>query len=225
MHPALKHVTPFRIFVALIFGVCVYFGYSLYSASTVRDRIISATDRDKFFTQENANIGIVEYLDYSCSSCQKMHPIIQEAILRDGQVNFTVKPIDSGYEGSDAGRLVYSAGLQGKFMPAHDFIVRNGHKVDEVFLDAMALELDLDREQLEKDMRSHAAYDYLDQNGLDMHDLGGQYLPAFVIGQDMIFYATPELQTVEGFLKVFENVRKMFPATQNPVEQEQQNSQ
>ena len=72
-----------------------------------------------------ANVTVVEFLDYNCPYCRKMHPVLQALIAADPNVRVLYKqwPI-FGEASLSAAKVAVAAGWQGKYDVVHDAFMR-----------------------------------------------------------------------------------------------------
>ncbi len=202
----------FRVFLAIIALSGAYIGYSVIVTYLAQSQAVAVQPGFARAVPE-ANLGVIEYLDYSCPTCQLISPIIAEAVRVDGRVNFTVKPVDTGFGGGDAARLVYAAGLQGKYMDAHDYVMAHIDQVkaiDEGYITAMAQALEIDQAQLTSDMNARATAKVIKENRKLMTRIGGQYYPTFLIGPELKAYGSESLKTPQEFVRMFDVAREFY---------------
>jgi protein-disulfide isomerase len=187
-------------FLALIGAYLAYNSANLYlikrAASTVED--IYA------FGPEDAELTIVEFLDYSCNKCQKTHPALKQAIEREGDVRFIPRPIFSETEGGNlAGKFVYAAANQGQFKQAHNRFIENYRPVNMAYIDESIAALGLDAQKIKADMDDPKIVRQMEKNKNYNRKLGSPTIPAFLINRRIFWVITRPIPTVQDFLNVF----------------------
>ena len=178
----------FRIFIGLIIVLAGFFVYD----SIVMNMTKSAMhDVPEAFIFENpeADITVVEYMDYQCPQCQGLHPVLMRAIARDGRVRFIPKPVFMGAPRNDVtpAHLVYAAGRQGKFKEAHNAMITNYRAVDGAVIEKFAKDLDLDLAQFKSDLKDPELFEYLKDNFKQLKALKGYAVPSVIVNNELIF--------------------------------------
>ena len=59
----------------------------------------------------NGNVTIVEYFDYQCPYCKKVHPTVEKVVKADGNVRLVLKDWPILGEAEEAGRLCRAGAL------------------------------------------------------------------------------------------------------------------
>ena len=107
-----------------------------------------------------ATVTLVEYGDYECQYCGKVHPIIQDLVHRLGQQQiryiFRHFPIRSIHAHAMlAAEAAEAAGSQGKFWEMHDLLFDAHGELTRTDLLSYAETLELDLNQFEHELDSH----------------------------------------------------------------------
>ena len=196
----LKRKPPF--WLAMIYGAVLLVGvYMIFHAYTVHKYMMELKNTPLNQSQgaQDSDKIMVEFVDYRCSHCRTVHPIVKEVMRRnpDLKVVYRHYPIFKDTSMREA-QIALSAGLQGKFSEAHDFLMSRG---DEPIMEEEVLSivqrLGLDVEQFEKDRRGPEIGRYLVFNLDAMEAIGIYSTPTFII-DDIVFQpysteATPEM--------------------------------
>ena len=200
----------FRIFIAVIALACSYFIYdggkillAKYTAERAENSYVSGP--------ENSDITVVEFLDYGCSHCQNLHPILMRALTRDGKIRYIPRPIPSaqGENGTTAARMAYAAGRQGQFINAHTMLIENFRPIDDLYIANFAAELDLDIQQLQADMEDPEINDILNDNLNTLKTLKGHVVPALLIDKEIMLLVTGTLPDTDELLSLFNRARTL----------------
>lgn len=177
-----------------------YICYQIYDVVSARARAGDVPQGYGVMSSADT-LTVVEFLDYSCQYCQQVHPIITEAVKRDGRVRYIPRPIALTKESSLAGMLVYNAGKQGKFMEAHNELITNYKPVDEVVLEEFVKKLGLNQNEFDS---NHAEiYAQLNDNMALFKALGGRGTPSFLIGDDVFFTPQGQMPSADDFIAMF----------------------
>jgi protein-disulfide isomerase len=133
---------------------------------------------------DKALVTIVEMSDYACPFCKKAHATM-EALMGEyhGRVRLAVfeNPLPFHKTAKPAAKWAFAAGEQGKYWQARDTLFENQKKLDDEGLAALAKDLHLDPERLERDAASQAAERFV-QGGLDLaKSLGVKGTPTFFV--------------------------------------------
>lgn len=158
---------------------------------------------------EDTDIILVEFLDYDCVHCRNIHPVLKEALEKDGHVRYIPRPLPSASEtGRYAGRLAFAAALQGEFPAMHHILIENYDTLDKQSVQDFALLTGLDAQQLEEDSKSEAAEQFLVKNMRVFAEMGGQYTPTFFINNDTMVVLESTSTDVNTFLDLFAQTRR-----------------
>lgn len=162
--------------------------------SAIKDNASSLFE-GKLTTVGNAkgNVTVVEFFDYQCIHCKKMSPIINGIIKKDSDVRVIYKEFPIFGKSSEmASRAALAAGMQGKYLPMHEALLKIEKRLDEKTIMDAAKSLGLDMKKLSTDMQSKEISDILEANRALADKLHLMGTPAFVIA------ATPAGQYKEG---------------------------
>ncbi len=159
-------------------------------------------------TTPDADLSVAEFLSYNCSYCKEAHPILEEAIRRDGRITYVPKPILMNDPPAVlAARAAYGAGYQGKFMDMHDALLKNTGPIDEALIRDIALSLGLDADRLQQDMQNQEITDVLNENTNSFVIFKGIGTPSFLIGNRIFYMPEGRMPTADEFLLLFEEAR------------------
>ena len=138
----------------------------------------------------DADVTIVEFLDYNCPFCKKTAPELQQLLQADRRVRILYKewPI-FGDVSEYAARSALAANWQGKFLPAHNALVGAQDDLDEKSqVDSLLQGIGVDLKRLADDRIKHAAEidAVLDRNAAEAKGLGLRGTPGFLIGRQLV---------------------------------------
>ena len=113
-------------------------------------------ERDHIQGPASAPVTLVEYGDYQCPYCGMAYPIVkslQQALGDRVRFVFRNFPLrDSHPHAEHAAEAAESAGAQGSFWEMHDTLYENQEQLEDSDLLAYAKELDLDPNQVARDL-------------------------------------------------------------------------
>lgn len=144
---------------------------------------------------DKALVTVVEISDYACPFCKKAHATVEALLAEYGDsVRLAVfeNPLPFHTTAAPAAKWAFAAGEQGRYWQARDALFAHQKSLDEAGLAALAKDLGLDAERLDKDRSSMAADRHV-QGGLDMAaSLGATGTPTFFINGVQLVGAQPE---------------------------------
>ena len=143
------------------------------------DKVAPTVKPDKY------DITIVEYTDYQCPFCRKVHPELKKLAQSDKRVRIIYRdwPI-FGEASLVAARVAIASNYQGKHAAVHDALMNASRPLTDDAIKAAALKAGVDWPRLETDMRKHGAEidALITRNSEQAEALGLQGTPAFIIG-------------------------------------------
>ena len=133
----------------------------------------------------SGDLTIVEYFDYQCPVCKRVHPDLARAIREDGKVRLVSKgwPIFGGPSGY-AVRMVLAAKYQGKYAEAHEALFTAKVPLSEAVIRALFSKAGVDPVRAESDLDANRAVidATLKRTQLQTAAFGFLGTPAFIIG-------------------------------------------
>jgi len=155
----------------------------------------------------DADVTIVEFLDYNCPYCRKTAPELQKLLQADRRVRIFYKewPI-FGAVSQYAARSALAANWQGKFLAAHNALISAPDELDETSqVDSLLKGAGVDLRRLGDDRTRHAAQidAALDRNAAEAKGLGLEGTPGFLIGRQLV----PSALTLRQLLQLTRNAR------------------
>ncbi len=155
---------------------------------------------------EDADVTIVEWLDYRCGFCKRAHPVVEELLDRDPNIRLIVKEFPIlGPDSVEAGRMALAAMEldPSKYHDLNDALMTFEGALDEAAAYQIAASLGYDIAALKERAGSEAISDKLNKNYQLAQVLGLQGTPAFIIGDQVIRGFLP----MEDMVAVIEQVR------------------
>lgn len=120
---------------------------------------VPVNEGDHALGPDDAPITLVEYGDLECPYCRQVSPVIRELRRRmGGRVRYVFRhfPIRSSHTHAQlAAEAAEAAGAQGKFWEMQESLLQHQDQLDLSHILEYASELDLDIEQVKRDLEEH----------------------------------------------------------------------
>jgi protein-disulfide isomerase len=133
----------------------------------------------------SGDITIVEYFDFQCPYCRKVHADLQQLMKEDRQVRVIYKdwPI-LGEVSAAAARLVQGAKYQGKFVQAHDALMNYKGRLTAGNLEEILTKAGVDVAKAKADAQTNdaAIKATLARNNAQAEAFGFFATPSFIVG-------------------------------------------
>lgn len=138
-----------------------------------------------FLGAEDADVIIIGYVDYNCTYCKKMQPVVEAVMQADPKVSVLYKdwPI-FGAVSQNAARTALAAGYQGKYEAVHNAFMQSPSRIaSDADIRRLAESAGVDMGRLERDLneRGMEIEAVLNRNRREAAALALQGTPAFVI--------------------------------------------
>jgi protein-disulfide isomerase len=137
----------------------------------------------------DADVTIIEFLDYNCPYCKRFAPTVQALLAEDHRIAVVYKdwPI-LGDVSVYAARSALAARWQGKYLAAHDALLNGPRLTQNTQVDLALKHAGLDLAALKLDQKSHAADidALLARNDAEAQALHLRGTPGIVIGRELL---------------------------------------
>lgn len=185
-------------------------GYLVYGLLEVRKDLFTVYDvSDKYaYGSGDTDLTIVDFNRYGCDHCRRLHPILMEAIKRDGKIRYVSRSVSYGNEWeSTLVSAVYAAAEQGKFSEMHDIINEKWPLNDRNDLFKYAKEIGVDTKLLSRDMSKDSVLSQVivNQNYFEAWRLGRT--PTLLLGKSFIYAPKTKDLSVDDLLEKFKDAR------------------
>ena len=154
----------------------------------------------------HGDITIVEYFDYQCPYCKKVHPVLSEVVKEDGKVRLVFKnwPIFGGIS-ITAAHLVMASQYQNKYVEAHEALMTATNRLTEDRMKELLSQAGVDVDRANADLVAHAgAIDAaLKRTDEQAKAFGFPGTPAFIIGT----FRVPGVLDAAGFRQAIADAR------------------
>jgi protein-disulfide isomerase len=164
-------------------------------AEAQADQNILAASRAEIFNDPDApeggnpkgDVTIVEFFDYRCGVCKRLHPIVNELVKTDPNIRRVYKewPI-LGPNSVLAARAAIASRQQGKYLAFHKVMMETNSSFDRASILRMAKSVGLDTAQLDKVMKSPEVDAIIRKNYALAEKLKLNGTPSFVIGDTLL---------------------------------------
>jgi protein-disulfide isomerase len=136
----------------------------------------------------NPEVTVVEYFDYNCPYCRKLAPSIHDLVNNDHQVAVVFKewPIFGGIS-VYAARSALASQWQGKYLTAHDALIRAPRLSQASDVDETLQSAGIDLPEIKRTLAAHGAQidAILARNNAEAHSLGMRGTPGLLVGRDV----------------------------------------
>lgn len=151
------------------------------------------------------DVTIVEFFDYRCGVCRRVHPLVTEMMKADPNLKRVYKewPI-LGPESVFASRAALASRYQEKYFQFHDALMEAQVPLNEITILQIASKVGLDTDRLQQDMKKPEISAIIDRNYRIAEALNLNGTPSFVIG-DQLLRGARDLQSMQQMVA---NARK-----------------
>ena len=154
-------------------------GAELNREAFTEDKVAPMVKPDKY------DLTIVEFTDYQCPFCKKVHPELQKLLANDKKIRVIYRdwPI-FGEQSVAAARIAIASNYQGKHAEVHNALMKTPRPLSDQSIRAAVTKAGVDWTRLQADMKKNAAEidALLERNNEQAESLGLQGTPAFIIG-------------------------------------------
>ncbi len=135
----------------------------------------------------NGDVTVVEFFDYRCGVCKRVHPIVDSLMAGDSRLRRVYKdwPI-LGPQSVFAARAALASRTQGKYLEFHNALMTARGKLDKNAVFKIAEKVGIDHQRLVRDMDSAEITKTLRRNYKLAEALKLNGTPSFVIGDQIL---------------------------------------
>ncbi|MEC7489792.1 MAG: DsbA family protein [Pseudomonadota bacterium] len=135
----------------------------------------------------NGDVSVIEFFDYGCGVCKRIHPIVEELIKTDRGIRRIYKewPI-LGPDSVRAARAAIASRQQNKYSEFHNVLMTEISGLSESAIMAKAKSVGINTRQLKREMNNPKIDKIIRQNYTVAEKLKLNGTPAFVIGDKVI---------------------------------------
>lgn len=144
-----------------------------------------STDNDPYFGGPNAGVTVVVFSDFQCPACAAVHPVLKSVISEfGGKVRVVIRdfPLINIHENAfRAAIAANAANEQGKYFEYSDILYKNQNKLDDNSLKRYALDLGLNIERFELDLKDEKHSDEVKKDMADGNTYGVSGTPTIYV--------------------------------------------
>ncbi len=154
-------------------------------------QLLAAEQADQLFADrgypsegnENAEIIVVEFLDYQCPHCKKMKPVIRQLLESDKNIRVVYRDLPLlGPTSIEAAKVVIAARQQGKYLDLHNALLEAKNPLSSEQIYELAEKTGIDLKKLKAEIR-HPRTQQILKNNFNLADkLGIHATPSFIFG-------------------------------------------
>lgn len=179
--------------VSFIVASIIWYNYSNPPISS-KD-LLSIKSDDWFKGKNEAQVTVIEYLDFECEACGAIYPVTKRISEEfGGQVKFVTRyfPLDGHRNSITSALAAEAAGKQGKFWEMHDKLFENqitwGESRDSksYVFEKYAEELGLDIQKFKQDVKLNETRNRIERDRLSGIRLGINSTPSFFLNGEKI---------------------------------------
>lgn len=149
----------------------------------------------------NGDVTIVEFFDYRCGVCKRVHDTVAELIRSDSNLRRVYKewPI-LGPESIFASRAALASRAQGKYLAFHDALMEHRGALTPEQIMRIAGSIGIDTKRLRADMKA-AGIDAIIRRNYELAEaLNINGTPSFIIG-DQLIPGAADLESLKSFVR------------------------
>lgn len=134
------------------------------------------------FGPEDADVTVIEFLDYRCPACRAAHPVVQQALAEFPDVRFVFRHIPVfGKDSVNEAQVAITAARYDRFMDAHQRLMALEEPAGEEGINRIIAELGFDVQSFRTEMRQPGNADIFLKTIDAAETLGITATPAFVV--------------------------------------------
>lgn len=202
-------LTALAIAAAISFGLLAGPPHTLAQAAKehqiLNERTVLQDPDAPVLGNPKGDVTIVEFFDYQCPYCRKMHPDLMRLLAEDGKIRLVLKDWTILTEQSRvAARLALAAKYQGRHAETHAALMETTGRIDQEKIRAAAVKAGLDLDKVAADMKTRGAEidALIARNAAQADALGLTGTPSLLVGP----FKVPGLG-YEGLKKVVAEAR------------------
>ncbi|MDJ0391138.1 DsbA family protein [Roseomonas sp. E05] len=157
------------------------------------------------------DVTIIEFFDYRCPYCRRMHPMLKRLLAEDHGIRFVAKewPVFGG-PSVTAAKIALAADWQGNYAAVHQALMEHEGTLDEAKVRALAEQAGADMARMDADLSGRGAEldAMLGQVAAQAHALGLRGTPSFIIGT----YLVPGALAYDDLVQVVGEARTKAPS-------------
>lgn len=188
--------------------------------SSEQKKLLDVVPDDYFKGNKNANVTIVEYLDFECEACGAYYPLVKQMAdeyKNDIRIVNRYYPLMGHKNGLPSAWAVEAAAKQGKYWEMHDVLFENqkswGERptADPKIFEEYATQIGLNLEQFKNDVASKEVKERVQRDMSSGQQLGVNGTPTFFLNGEKI----PNPKSAEDFRSFIQAAILKSPKSSN----------
>lgn len=194
-----------KAFIVFIGLTALYAMFEIYRFSTMVYGVRGVKADFVIQGPEQSDIVMVEFLDYNCGFCKKVHPAVRDFLDIRKDVRYIARPISVlGPDSEKLAKVALAAGLQGKFWEMHEALLTSDGQIDEKFFREMAALYDIDHDKMMEDADGKEVAKIFDDNIGDATRAAVFSTPTIIINRTFISGSMSRLPTAADLIRIVE---------------------
>lgn len=182
----------YRVLAALIAVALIYITYEVIATQRHYKLLLTPSAPFMAMNYESGEIPVVQYIDLRCAECKKAVLVMMDYAEENPDVLYILRPIHRGDEtGYNEARTVIASGAQKRYFETMRLIASYEGNPDEQFYRDNASLLDLDIDQLQKDLNSGEIGEIMQKNDLAIARSGLKSTQALMAGRKLYYLEGP----------------------------------
>ncbi|HPF78032.1 MAG TPA: DsbA family protein [Alphaproteobacteria bacterium] len=213
----------YRIIIILL---VVAAGYSLFGIGHFKWMYYRATHPKADFTvkgDQQSDQILIEFLNYNCGYCKQINPTVKELLDVRKDIKYIARPVSfklfiqdetdpegekKPYEDKTT-KIVFAAGLQGKFWEMHDAVLEYPETdIPDSFFEETANLYGIDYDQLIKDSKSDKVEKIIDENVDVFNHIALYSVPTFMMNGNIYAVRNEKLPELKELLDFVSSAEK-----------------
>lgn len=135
----------------------------------------------------DGDVTVVEFFDYRCGYCKRVAGAVTQLQQDDPNIRVVYKDFPILGEASVlAASAALASKAQGKHLAFHEALLASKQELTRETLFAIASEVEINVEQLQKDMASPSIETIIEHNRVLARELGINGTPGFIVGTELV---------------------------------------
>lgn len=201
----------YRILIVLLIIAASYTLFGIGHFKWMYSKVNNPSATFQVQGNQNADITLVEFINYGCGYCKDLHPTIQELLQIRKDLRYVVRPVifseeDTAYKITS---LAFAAGLQGKFDEIHGaFLEYPENVIPDDFIEETALLYGVDYDQMVTDSQGKKVKKIIKENLSAFEHVGLQSVPSFMIKDKIYVVTNEELPDLQKLLNMISSAEQ-----------------
>lgn len=140
-----------------------------------------------FTGPKDAKVTLVEFFDFSCGYCHRLHPELKKVIANNPDVKFVFRPLAFLSPMSEyAAKASFAADMQGKYQEFTTALMTAEERLTEELIDSLAGKAGVNAEQMKLDMQSDEVSKMMQANSELAGNVQVNGVPTMILNGDML---------------------------------------